>query len=104
LEGVGGIGTKENKQKIGLFALCQAVWKVNRLKTCDKTVPSRVARFFAVQFTKTGKIYQMTTKYTKVKFIITNGRIIDQMTITYNIIFHCKTLQNLPKMGFLVWK
>jgi hypothetical protein len=25
LEGVGGIGTKENKQKIGLFALCQAV-------------------------------------------------------------------------------
>jgi hypothetical protein len=27
---------------------------------------SRVARFFTVQYTKTGKIYQITTKYIKV--------------------------------------
>jgi hypothetical protein len=24
----------------------------------------------------------------------------DQVSIKYNIIFHCKTLQNLPKFGF----
>jgi hypothetical protein len=26
------------------------------------------------------------------------------MAIKYTDIFHCKTLQNLPKQGFLVWK
>jgi hypothetical protein len=26
------------------------------------------------------------------------------MTITYTSIFHCKALQNLPKLGILVWK
>jgi hypothetical protein len=41
---------------------------------------------------KRGKIYQITTKY------------IDQMVIKYTKIFHCKTPQNLPKLGFLVWK
>jgi hypothetical protein len=30
-----------------------------------KMVSTKVARFFLVQHTKTGKIYQMTTKYTK---------------------------------------
>jgi hypothetical protein len=28
----------------------------------------------------------------------------DQVSLKYTIIFHCKTLQNLPKFGFLVWK
>jgi hypothetical protein len=28
----------------------------------------------------------------------------DQVSINYTNIFHCKTLQNLPKFGFLVWK
>jgi hypothetical protein len=28
----------------------------------------------------------------------------DQVSIKYTIIFHCKTLQNLTKFGFLVWK
>jgi hypothetical protein len=28
----------------------------------------------------------------------------DQVAINYTNIFHCKTLQNLPKFGFLVWK
>jgi hypothetical protein len=27
----------------------------------------------------------------------------DQVSIQHTIIFHCKTLQNLPKLGFLVW-
>jgi hypothetical protein len=26
------------------------------------------------------------------------------MVIKYTNIFHCKTLQNLPRLGFLVWK
>jgi hypothetical protein len=28
----------------------------------------------------------------------------DQASIKYTNIFHCKTLQNLPKFGFLGWK
>jgi hypothetical protein len=28
----------------------------------------------------------------------------DQVSIKYTNIFYCKTLQNLPKFGFLVWK
>jgi hypothetical protein len=28
----------------------------------------------------------------------------DQVSIKYTDIFHCKTLQNLHKFGFLVWK
>jgi hypothetical protein len=28
----------------------------------------------------------------------------DQLSIKYTNIFHCKTLQNLPKFGFLVWR
>jgi hypothetical protein len=63
-----------------------------------------VARFFLVQNTKTGKIYQMTTKYIKWPLNISNGRKIDQMVIKYINIFHSKTLQTLPKLGFLVWK
>jgi hypothetical protein len=46
----------------------------------------------------------MTTKYTKWPYSISNGRKIDQMVIKYTNIFNCKTLQNLPKLGFLVWK
>jgi hypothetical protein len=28
----------------------------------------------------------------------------DQVSIEYTNISHCKILQNLPKFGFLVWK
>jgi hypothetical protein len=51
---------------------------------------NKVARFLLVEYTNTGKIYQITTKYTK-------------MAIKYTNIWHCKTLQNLPKLRFLVW-
>jgi hypothetical protein len=44
-----------------------------------------------------GKIYQMTTKYTKWPLNISNGRKIDQMVIKYAKIFHHRTHQNLPK-------
>jgi hypothetical protein len=46
------------------------------------------------------KIYRITTKFVG----IPNGRKIDQMAIKYTNIFHRKTLQNLPKFGFLVLK
>jgi hypothetical protein len=48
------------------------------------------------------KIYQMATKYTKWPQNRTNGRKIEQIAKTYTYIFHCKSLQNLPKVGFLV--
>jgi hypothetical protein len=35
---------------------------------------------------------------------MTNSWKNDQMAIKYTNIFHCKTLQNLPKSGFLVRK
>jgi hypothetical protein len=40
---------------------------------------SRVARFFLPQYSKTGKIYQMTIRYTKWPHNIQYGRKIDQM-------------------------
>jgi hypothetical protein len=53
---------------------------------------------------KRGKIYQITIKYTKWPQNIPNCRKVDPMAIKYSNIFHCKTLQNLPKMVILVWK
>jgi hypothetical protein len=71
-----------------------------RKRICD-----RVAIFFLVQYTKTGKKYQITRIYTKRPQNIPNGRKIDEMAIKYtNIFFHCKSLQNLPKLIFLVRK
>jgi hypothetical protein len=64
----------------------------------------RVARFFFLQHTKTGKIYQITTKYTKCPQSVPNTCKIDQMSIKYTNIFLCKTLQKLPKFGFFCLK
>jgi hypothetical protein len=58
---------------------------------------TRVARFFLIQYTNTEKIYQMAIN-------IPNSCKIDQIAIKYINSFHCKTLQNLPEFGFLVWK
>jgi hypothetical protein len=57
-----------------------------------------------------GTNYQNGEKYTKRpqnipnghNIPISNGHKIDQMVAKYTKIFHCKTLQNLPKFGFLV--
>jgi hypothetical protein len=66
-------------------------------------VASRVARFFLVQNIKMGKnVYQITTNYTKCPLNKTKDRKMDQVEIKYTGIFRCKTLQNLPKFGFLV--
>jgi hypothetical protein len=36
--------------------------------------------------------------------IYQNVRKIYQMSIKFTSIFHCKTLKNLPKVGFLFWQ
>jgi hypothetical protein len=65
----------------------------------------RVARFILVQHTKTGKIYQITIKYTQCPQNIPNGSKIDLMVIKYTNISHCKTLQNLPKLEkYAIWQ
>jgi hypothetical protein len=58
-----------------------------------------------------GTKYPNGGKYTKWPQNIPNGHKIfpmaakiDQTIIKYSKIFHYKTLQNLPKLGFLVWK
>jgi hypothetical protein len=51
---------------------------------------------------KRGKIYQITPKYYKWLKNRPNGRKIDQMSIKYTNILHCKTLHNVPKFRFLV--
>jgi hypothetical protein len=38
------------------------------------------------------------------KIPIPDGCKIDQMSIKYNNIFHCNSLQKIPKFGFLVCK
>jgi hypothetical protein len=48
------------------------------------------------------KIYQMTLKYAKWPQNIPNDRKIDPMALKYTNNFQYKTLQNLPKLGFLV--
>jgi hypothetical protein len=50
-------------------------------------------------------MYQFSTKNTKWPLNISKGGKIDEMVIKYTkMIFHSKTLENLPKLGFLVWK
>jgi hypothetical protein len=63
-----------------------------------------VARYFLVHDTKARKMYQMNTKRTKLSQNIPNVRKIFQMAIIYINIFPRKALQNLPNLGFIVWK
>jgi hypothetical protein len=60
----------------------------------------RVARFFLVHDTKTGKMYQMNTKCTKWSKNIPTVCKIFQMAIKCINIFQSRALQNLPKLGF----
>jgi hypothetical protein len=64
-----------------------------------------LARFFLVQHTKMGK---NTLKWPQDSpnghKVIWNGSKIDRMAKTLTNNFHWKTLQNLPKLGFLAWK
>jgi 3'-phosphoadenosine 5'-phosphosulfate sulfotransferase (PAPS reductase)/FAD synthetase len=49
---------------------------------------ARVARFFLVQHTKTGKNVPENHKY------------VNKMTTKYTNIVHCKIFPNLPKLGY----
>jgi hypothetical protein len=62
----------------------------------------RVARFFLMQLTKTGKMYENNHKIYQMASKYTNSHRMDQVVMKYTNIFYCKTLKNLPKSGFLV--
>jgi hypothetical protein len=60
-------------------------------------------QIFLIQYTKTGEIYQIATKLQDGHKMYQMAVIhIVQMVIEYTKIFHSKSLQNLPEMGFLV--
>jgi hypothetical protein len=62
----------------------------------SNTSDNRFARFIMVQHTKTGKLCQLTIKYTK----LPQNTYIDQMAIKYTNIFHYKILQIYPNWDF----
>jgi hypothetical protein len=68
----------------------------------DTGADSRVARCFTVQNTKTGKNVPNYHKIYQIARKMPNGRNIDQTALEYTTIFHGKTLQSFPKLGFLV--
>jgi hypothetical protein len=57
-----------------------------------------------VHDTKTVKMYQMNTNWTKWSLNIPNACKLFQMALKYIKSFLSKALQNLPKLEFLVWK
>jgi hypothetical protein len=75
-------------------------WQLFR-SLAPKLIHCRVARFFLVQTTQTGNVYQITRNYTKLPENIPNGRKILAMVIKYTNIFDSKAHQNIPKLGFL---
>jgi hypothetical protein len=66
------------------------------------TVEPRLARFFSIQHTKTGKNIPNGNKMYQTAKKIPFGRKMDKMAVRNINIFHCKAFQNLPKLGFLV--
>jgi hypothetical protein len=58
--------------------------------------------FYWYKIHKQGETYQNTMNYTKCPQNITKDRKMGLVSIKYTNIFHCKTLQNLPKFAFLV--
>jgi hypothetical protein len=68
------------------------------------SVVNGVARFFLVQNTKTGKNVPNYHELFQMPINITKNRKMDQVSIKYTNIFQYKTLPNLPKFRFLVWK
>jgi hypothetical protein len=58
--------------------------------------------FLGSTYKKGEKMYQLAIKYTKLSQNILDIRKMGLMVIKYTNIFHYKTLQNLPKLGFLV--
>jgi hypothetical protein len=56
--------------------------------------------WYHTKHTKTGKIDQITTKYSKCPLIVPNGCKIDQVSIKYTKNFHYKTLQKYPNFDY----
>jgi hypothetical protein len=62
-------------------------------------------QIFLVQNTKTGKITKLPRTVPNVhKILQKTVSKMNQVSVKYTNIFHCKTPQNLPKLGFYVWK
>jgi hypothetical protein len=55
----------------------------------SRSVQPGLPDFSWYKIPKLGEIFQMTTKYTKWPYNISNGRKIDQMVLTYTKISHC---------------
>jgi hypothetical protein len=51
-----------------------------------------------------GATYQNGKKIPEWQQNIPNGSKIDEMSVKFTNIFYCKSLQNLPKLAFLIWK
>jgi hypothetical protein len=87
----------------------QAKWSFNHTRTMFTIfVGSRSTKssaglpdFIWYNIPKGAKIYQRTTKYTYQRDIVLPDDIkIYQMAIEYADIFHSKSLQNMPELGF----
>jgi hypothetical protein len=103
---------------VGTNISCRLEIQLKKLTPQEIHESTRVARFYLVQHAKTEKLYQITIKYTKWPQIYTEwpqigiyqmatnvyqmATNIYQTAVKYTNVFHCKTLQNLPKLGFLV--
>jgi hypothetical protein len=64
------------------------------------SVPTRIARFFLTQYTKTREKIPNYHQITKLPLSIPNDRKLFQMTIKYTSIFHYKALQIYPNWDF----
>jgi hypothetical protein len=60
--------------------------------------------FLGTKYQNGGKCTKLPQNTPKGHKILANGRKIDQTSIKYANIFHCKALQSLPKLRFLAWK
>jgi hypothetical protein len=91
--------TEQQKNPLSLI-----LFFISQKPNVEFAVNTRVARFFLVQYSKTGKnipndhkINPKAIKYTKWLSNIPNGK-------KYTNIFHSKALRNTPNLGFLGFK
>jgi hypothetical protein len=91
------VAGKQSEQKLDIMP-SMFIWKA------DVSWTPGLPDFSWHNIPKRRNIYQITIKYTKRPQSIPNNHKIVQMDIICTNIFYCKTLQNLPKLGFLVWK
>jgi hypothetical protein len=91
--------SKQNKKSNFLFSLSPR-WMSDITATTKIQQPrDQGCQIYLEQTYQNGKKY---TKWPQNLQNIPKDCKIDPMAIKYTNIFHCKTLQNLPKLGFLV--